>query len=216
MIRIPFRSHDTAERAQFLKLFFKLLGPVYFLLAAGEVLAYAKDWIGPATLVLLLIANVPALILFSGLLFSLIDSAASGIANTLYAGGNLPTSPAHSGAESLVARGMYREAAGAYSAHLVRHPTDNLARIKLAEIYRAHLREPDVAERLFQEVRRNQPEARDEFLASNLLIELHRSTGRRDRLMVELARFSDRYKGTRAGKDAARTLREMKGEMEVG
>ncbi len=213
MIRIPFRSPDAAERAQFLKLFVKLLGPAYFLLAVGEVLAYGKDWIGPATLVLLLIANVPALLLLSGLWFSVIDTAATGIANTLYAGGNLPTSPAHSGAESLVARGMYREAAGAYSAHLVRHPTDNLARIKLAEIHRQHLREPEVAERLFHEVRRNRPEPKDEFLASNLLMELHRSTGRRDRLMVELARFADRYKGTRAGKDAARTLREMKEEM---
>jgi hypothetical protein len=49
-------------------------------------------------------------------------------------------------------------------------------------------------------------------MAANLLIELHRGTGRRDRLLVELARFADRYKGTRAGKHAAMALREMKQE----
>lgn len=212
MIRLPFASTDAAERAQFLKLFAWLFGPAYVLLGVAEVFAFVKEWIGPGMLVLLLIGNIPVLFLLAGVLSASIERAASGIANTLYAGGNLPASPAHSGMESLVARGMYREAAGAYSAHLVRHPADNLARIKLAEVHRAHLGEPEVAERLLQEVRRNRPEPRDEFMAANLLIELHRSTGRHDRLQVELARFAERYKGTRAGSHAARALREMRQE----
>jgi hypothetical protein len=212
MIRFPLSSTDAAERAHFLKLFAWLFGPAYVILGVVEVFAFVKEWIGPGTLVLLLIGNIPVLFLLAGVLFASIEWSATGIANTLYAGGNLPASPAHSGMESLVARGMYREAAGAYSAHLVRHPADNLARIKLAEVHRAHLGEPEVAERLLQEVRRNRPEPRDEFMAANLLIDLHRNTGRRDRLLVELARFADRYKGTQAGKHAAIALREMKQE----
>jgi hypothetical protein len=210
MPRLPLTSTDAADRAQFLKLFVWLFGPAYVILGAAEVFAFVKEWIGPATLVLLLLANVPVLFLLALVLSASLERAANGIANTLYAGGNLPPSPAHSGMDSLVARGLYREAAGAYSAHLVRHPQDNLARIKLAQVHRDHLGEPEVAERLLQEVRRNRPKPRDEFMAANLLIELHRSTGRRDRLMVELARFADRYKGTRAGRDAARALKEMK------
>ena len=52
------------------------------------------------------------------------------------------------------------------------------------------------------------------MLVANLLIELYRGTGQRGRLMMELARFADRYRGTRPGTEAARTLREMKAELD--
>ncbi|MDH5284969.1 MAG: hypothetical protein OEW80_13910, partial [Gemmatimonadota bacterium] len=50
------------------------------------------------------------------------------------------------------------------------------------------------------------------IFASNMLIELYRTTGRRDRLRVELARFADRYRGTRGGRSAAELLRDIKTE----
>jgi hypothetical protein len=131
----------------------------------------------------------------------------------VYAGGNLPPDPAHSACEALAARGFYAEAAEAYRNHLLEKPGDHLARVKLAELYRTHLADPDAAERMYLEIRRGKPSAREDRLASNLLIELYRKTGRRDRLMVELARFAAQWKGTRAGEDAARTLHEMKDEM---
>lgn len=213
MIRIPLFSSDAADRAVFLKLFVRLFFPGMLLLLVGEFQALSRGMIGTAGFVLLLILDGPALLLFSGLLYGMIDQTAQGFARTVLGAGNLPPEPAHSGFESLVARGLYREAAEAYRVHIASHPADNLARIKLAELHRTSLGQPEEAERLFREVKTNQPHPRHEFLASNLLIELYRSTGRRDRLMVELARFADRYRATRAGGDAARLLKELKAEL---
>lgn len=213
MIRLPFRSTDAVERGQFLKFLVQFGIPAFLLLTIGELRAWGLGMIGTAGLVLLVVLNVPAIVLFSGLAFGLIERTATGLAHTMLGAGNLKPEPAHSSSESLAARGLYREAVQAFRARIAEVPDDNLARIKLAEIHRAHLDEPDEAERLYLEVRRQHPDPRHEFLATNLLIELYRGTGRRDRMMVELARFADRYRGTRAGRDAARALREMKEEL---
>jgi tetratricopeptide (TPR) repeat protein len=216
VIHLPFLSDDSAERAQFLKLFVQLGIWGFILLGIGECRAYGMGMIDPIGLALLLLLNLPVLFLISLVWFHFIGTTALGFSHAVYGGGNLPPAPAHSGSESLAARGLYREAAEAFNALIRQNPADNLARIKLAELHRRHLGEPDEAERLLQEVRASRPEPRHEFLAANLLLELHQSTGRRDRLMVELARFADRYRGTRAGQDAARRLREMKEEMRQG
>jgi hypothetical protein len=63
---------------------------------------------------------------------------------------------------------------------------------------------------LYQEVRRLQPDPRQELRAANGLIDLYRRTGRRERLGAELARFAARYRGTAAGDAAARELNELK------
>ena len=215
MIPLPFLSEHSGERGQFLKLFGQLLGPAFFLLVAGEFMAQRAGWIGSGAFwFLVLIVNLPLIFFFSVLLYAVIDRTVDSAA--ALASGNLPSAPAHSGCESLEARGLYHQAADAYRALIAAHPSDNLARIKLAELYRAHLGEPESAERLFVEVRQNHPDPRHDFLAANLLLELHRSTGRRDRLMVEMAKFADRYRNTRAGRDAARALKEMKEEMRRG
>ena len=213
MLNIPLFSSDATERALFLKFFVRLSFPGVVLLIIGESLALSRGMIGAGVFVILLLLDLPLLLLFSGLAYELIDQTAVGFTHTVLGAGNLKPEPAHSGCESLVARGLYREAVVAYRALISQHPADNLARIKLAEIHRAHLDEPAEAERLYIEVRRNRPDPRHAFLASNLLIELYRSSGRKDRLMVELARFAERYGETRAGRDAARLLREMKAEL---
>jgi hypothetical protein len=204
---------DAAERAQFIRLLVLTFPPAFFLLTGGEGLAYAKGWIGGWTLVLLLLLNIPAVYGLSLLVFRMLSGSARGFSNLVLAAGNLPPDPAHSPYEALTARGFYAEAAAAYRQHLVEQPQDHLARVKLADLYRNHLADPDAAERLYLEIRRGRPSPSEDRLASNLLIELYRKSGRKDRLMVELARFADHYKGTRAGEDAARTLREMKEEM---
>jgi hypothetical protein len=58
MIRIPLFSEDSAERAQFLKLFVRLLGPVFLLLAAAEWMAWRHGGIGTWTFVALLGSTV--------------------------------------------------------------------------------------------------------------------------------------------------------------
>lgn len=207
------KDFHSGERGQFLKLFLYQLAYVVPLLVVGEVFAYGKGWIGGWTLLVMLLLDVPATYLFARLLFALMDRSAAGIVNMALAGGNLPPDPAHSSYESLAARGFYREAAEGYRAHLAAKPGDHLARIKLADLYLQHLGDPAAAEQLYLEIRKGQPSPREERLATNLLIELYRKTGRRDRLVVELARFADRYRGTRAGEDAGRALRELKDEM---
>jgi tetratricopeptide (TPR) repeat protein len=214
MIRTPLSSADAADRAQFLQFCVRFGAPAFILLSIGEFMARGRGWIGPWTLFLLLVLNLPVIFVVSGVMYSMIEKTAQSFSQTVLGAGNLPPMPAHSGLESLVARGFYREAVEAFQRHITTHPGDNLARIKLAEVHRTHLGEPDAAERLYLAVRRNHPDPRDEFLAWNLLIELYRSMGRKDRLTVELARFADRYRGTRPGRDAARALKEMKAEMQ--
>jgi hypothetical protein len=212
-MNLPIFSSDSAERGQFLKLFGLLCYYGVPFLLIGEAMAYGKGMIGGWVFLLLIILDVPFLFVVSLALFWFMDRSATGFTKLVYAGGGIPPDPAHSGCESLVARGFYPEAAQAYRAYLAANPADHLARFKLAELCRVHLNDPAAAEQLYLEVRRGNPSPKEERLVSNLLIELYRVTGRRDRQMVELARFAGQWKGTRAGADAARTLKEMKEEM---
>jgi hypothetical protein len=213
MIRTPLSSPDASERAQFLKLIVWLVPSGIFVAMLAELFAYATSRIGGGVLLTLVLLN--PFIMFGAALvvFWFMDRWAAGFAQMVFAGGNLRHEAEHSGIESLVARGFYQEAADAYRAHLGSHPGDHAARFKLAELYRAQLVAPDEAERLYLEIRQGKPTARQEMLSSNMLIELYRATGRRDRLVVELARFADKWKGTRAGESAAMALREVKEAM---
>ena len=205
------RSGHSGERAQFRTLFLQLAVPGYFLFAAGEYAALRKEWIGGGTFILLLLLfNLPVLYVLARLLDALIGHSASGFATMALAGGGHTPEPAHSGMESLVARGFYPEAAAQFQAHLVEHPGDHSARFKLADLFRRHLANPLAAERLYLEVRSGQVAPREEMFAGNMLIELYRETGRRDRQMVELARFAERWRGTAAGRSAAAALKELK------
>src|SRR5262245_33151874 len=127
-------SHDSAERAQFLKLFINLLPPAFIMLAGGEALGYAKGWIGGWTLLILILLDIPIIYGFSYLVFQAMDRSATGLSNMVMAAGNLPPDPAHSPFETLAVRGFYPEAAEAYRNHLLEKPNDHLARIKLADL----------------------------------------------------------------------------------
>jgi hypothetical protein len=205
-------SIDSADRAQFLKLYLRLLligGPLFIL---SFLMAASNGWI-PTWLALILCLLTPALVyLLARLLFWAMDRTATGIATMVYAGGGHPLGPAHSGIESLAARGFYVEAADGWRRHLLECPADNLARFKLADLCRRHLDRDDEAEGVLLEVRRSTPNDAEERQASNLLIELFHATGQKDREMVELARFADRWKGTTAAADAKRRLEELKAD----
>lgn len=203
-------DHDSADRAQFLKLYIRLqliAGPLIALAGIG---AAKRGWI-PLWLSLVLLLLNPAIVyLLARAIYYLIDRTAAGLVTMVYAGGGEPGGPPHSGIESLEARGRYPEAAAAWRSHLLEYPGDNQARFKLADLCRRHLDRPDEAEGVLLEVRRSQPTEADERQASNQLIELFHATGQVDREIVELARFADRWKGTRAGADAARALAALK------
>lgn len=206
-------SQHSGDRAQFLKLFIMLLVPAFLLMAGGEAIGYSRGWYGGWVFLFLLLIDVPLIYLFSHLAYQGMDQSATGLGNILLAAGNLPPDPAHSPFETLAIRGFYNEAAEGYRNYLLEKPADHLARVKLADLYIKHLDNNDGAEQLYLDIRRNKPSPREDRLASNLLIELYRKMGKKDRLMVELGRFAEQFKGTRAGEDAARSLKEIKEEI---
>lgn len=112
--------------------------------------------------------------------------------------------------EMHIARGEYRAAAEYFRDHLVVEPDDNQARLRLAHLLEARLADDAGAEALYKEVQSRQPSPREETAATNGLIDLYRRTGRRDRLMVELARFAERHRDSTAGEAARRELSELK------
>ncbi len=118
--------------------------------------------------------------------------------------GNAPPEPQHS-ASSLWWRAVLSQRRG----YGCRHAPCS-ARIKLGSLYRSNLNDPAAAERAYLEVRRHTPLPQHEVMASHLLIQLYHETGQRGREITELARFAERYKGSRAGQDAARRLKELK------
>jgi hypothetical protein len=203
---------DSADRALFLKLYIRLLligGPLLLVIIGGAV---AKGWIPPWLGVILAILDPGMIYLLARGLFWLMDRGAIGFANMVYAGGGHPLAPPHSAIESLEVRGFYVEAADGWRQHLLQFPGDNQARFKLATLCHRQLGRADEAEGVLLEVRRSNPTDAEERQASNLLIDLFHATGQRDREIVELARFADRWKGTVAAADASRRLRELKSE----
>ncbi len=203
---------DSADRALFLKLYIRLLlvgGPLLLVIIGGSV---AKGWIPLWLGVILAILDPGIIYLLARGLFWLMDRGATGFARMVYAGGGHPLPPPHSAIESLEVRGFHVEAAAGWREHLLQFPGDNQARFKLATLCHRHLDRADEAEGVLLEVRRSNPTEGEERQASNLLIDLFHATGQLDREIVELARFADRWKGTKAGNDATLRLRELKQE----
>lgn len=212
---IPLPDFDSGDRALFLKLYVRLVlvcGPLIAVIIIGAAM---KRWI-PIWVAAILLLLDPVIVYYMARgVFWLIERGATGLANMVYAGAGHPLPPPHSGIESLEIRGLYFQAAEAWRTHLVRHPRDNQARFKLADLCRRHLDRPDEAEGVLLEVRRSTPTESEERQASNLLIDLFHATGQFEREIVELARFADCWKGTKAGSDAAARLRELKQERGV-
>ncbi len=206
-------DHHAGERAIAIKTTCWLVPAVVVILSAAEAMAWAKGWIGSWTLLALLLLNIPFALLLAWAITAVAGGAATGLIETVFAmKGGIDRVAGFSHQESLVARGRTREAAAAYRAHLRDHPEHVAAHLKLAQLHRDELGEPDEAERVLLAARGLTTTGDEAFLIANQLIDLYRRTGRRGRLKVELARFRDRYAGTRAAEDAARLLQELKAE----
>jgi len=158
----------------------------------------------------LVILNVPITIAGIFAIHRVAGATSTGLVKTIFAAGNIPPPPTYPRQDVLIARGQYAEAADYFRDHIRIEPGDHEARLQLAQLLETRLQGHDEAERLYHEVRRMQPDPRQEMRAANGLIDLYRRVGRRDRLRVELARFADRYRGTAAGDAAARELSELK------
>ena len=171
-----------------------------------------QQMISGGVFLVLLILNVPLTIAGIFAINRVVGATSTGLVKTIFAAGNIPPPPTYPRQDVLVVRGQYAEAADYFRDHLRIEPGDHEARLQLAHLLETRFQGEgrDEAESLYQEVRRMQPDPRQEMRAANGLIDLYRRVGRRDRLGVELARFADRYRGTAAGDAAARELSELK------
>jgi tetratricopeptide (TPR) repeat protein len=203
---------DPADGIQLLRVA-AWFGPAcYGMLSLSWYFMFHKGWISGGVFALLLVLNLPLTVLGIFVIHRAVGSAAVGLVHTIFAVGDIPPEPTYPQQDVLIARGQYAEAADWFRDHIRIEPDDHDARLRLAQLLESHLQGYDEAERLYLEIRKAEPPAdrRQQMRAANGLIDVHRKTGRRDRLKVELARFVDRYGGTSFADGAARELKELK------
>lgn len=208
----PLNDVDSAERVQLVRITV-LFGPPCFVILSAlwwflNHQGVIPDWL----MVVLLVLNVPLTALGVYAIHRGTSEASVGLVKTLYAVGDIAPPRTYPRQDVLLVRGQYREAAEYFRDHLTIEPDDNEARLRLADVLEQHLDDPGGAEQLYVEVRRHQPDRGHAMRATNGLIDLYRKQGKRDRMMVELARFRDGYPGTPGAAAAARLLKELKAE----
>lgn len=171
-----------------------------------------KGWISQLAFVLLLILNLPITAVAVVFVHRTVGNAAVFMVKTMFADGDIPPPPTYPRQDVLIVQGKYAEAADWFRDHIRIEPEDHEARLRLALLLETHLKGYDEAEQLLLKIRNATPpgDARQQMQASNHLIDLYRKTGRTDRLMVELARFVDRYRGSPQAAGAVRELTELK------
>jgi hypothetical protein len=208
----PLRDVDAADQANLAKIALWFGPAAFIMLSALWYFLAEKQMIPGWVAVVMTILDIPLVIVGVILIHRGTIHASEGLVKTLYSAGNIPPPPSYPRQDVMIVRGQYREAAEYFRDHLTVEPGDNEARLRLADLMEKHLDDAAEVERLYLEVRRHQPTAGHEMRAANGLIDLYRKQGRRDRLMVELARFADRYRGTPGADAADRLLSELKRE----
>ncbi len=206
------RDADLADAANLVKVAVWFAPACIIMLSMVWYFFYDKGWIPGPVFGLLVVLNFPIAAVGVFVIHAAIRGASTGLVHSLYSAGNVPPPRSYPRQEAMIARGQYVEAAEHFRDHLVVEPDDNEARLRLAALYETQLADPAVAEELYKEVRARQPTPHEEIAAANGLIDLYRRTRQRGRLMVELARFADRYRGSTAGEAARRELTELKRE----
>ena len=206
------RDIDLVERTQLLKIAV-WFGPATFIMLSGAwYKLYDQGSIPGWVCGFLTLLNIPLVALGILGLHAFTNRASRGLVHTLYSVGDIPPPRSYPRQDVMIVRGQYREAADYFRDYLTAEPDDNEARLRLADLLEQHLNDLAGAERLYLEVRARQPNRGEEMRAANGLIDLYRKQGNRERLLVELARFRDRYPETPGAKAAARLLAELKQE----
>ena len=173
-----------------------------------------KGWISPLAFVFLLILNLPITAAAVVFVHRTVGNVSVFMVKTIFADGDIPPPPTYPRQDVLIVQGKYAEAAEWFRDHIRVEPDDHEARLRLAMLLETHLKGYAEAEQLLLKIRNATPpgDARQQMQASNHLIDLYRKTGRTDRLIVELARFVDRYRGSPQAVGAARELKELTSE----
>lgn len=203
---------DIVERTQLLKIAVWFGPAVFIMLSAAWGGLYIRGAIPGWLCGLLIVLELP-LIVFGILgIHAFTNRASQGLVHGIYAVGDIPPPRSYPRQDVMIVRGQYQEAADYFRDHLTVEPGDNEARLRLADLLEQRLDDFAGAERLYLEVRGHEPNRGEEMRASNGLIDLYRKQGNRERLLVELARFRDRYPSTSGAEAAARLLNELKSE----
>jgi tetratricopeptide (TPR) repeat protein len=208
----PLRDVDSFERVQLLRIVL-WFGPACFLMLSFLWFFLQRQGVIPSWLaVVLLVLNIPFTALGIFAIHFGTNRASVGLVKTLYSAGDIPAPRSYPRQDVMIVRGQFREAAEYFRDHLTVEPDDNEARLRLADLLEQHLDDAGAAEQLYLDVRRRNPDRGHAMRAANGLIDLYRRQGKRDRLMVELARFRDWYPGTPGAQAAARLLKELKAD----
>lgn len=201
---------STRSSAQLLKIA-AWLGPALFIILSGAWYKLYDNGSIPGWVAgVLTLFNIPLVVLGIFGVHAFTNRASRGLVNTLHAVGDIPPPKSYPPQDVLIVRGQYQEAAEFFRDYITIDPADNEARLRLADLLEKHLNDPAGAERLYLEVRGRSPSRGEEMRAANGLIDLYRKHGNKERLLVELARFRDRYPGTPGADAAARLLGELK------
>jgi hypothetical protein len=201
---------DARDRADLMRITAYFAAPCFTMLTALWFFLEWKGIISGTVFMVLLVANIPLTALGIVAINAATAKGSAGLINLIHAAGDIAPPKSYPHQDAMIARGQYREAADYFRDHLTIEPTDNEARLRLATLLETKLSDDAGAEALYKEVRARPADAREELRAANGLIDLYRRTRKVDRLMVELARFAERYRGTEAGEAARRELVELK------
>lgn len=204
------RDRDLSDAANLMKIALWFGPACVFLLSLLWYYCFHRGWISSGVFTLLVLLNFPIAVIGVFAIHALVHGASSGLVRTIYSARDLPPPRIYPRQEAMIARGQYAEAAGHFRDHLVVDPDDNQARLRLAALLETQLGDPAAAEILYKEVRLRTPSPNEEMAAANGLIDLYRRTAQPGRLMVELARFAERYHGSTAGEAAHRELADLK------
>lgn len=130
-------------------------------------------------------------------------------------GSSSPSKKQYSQAESLVARGLFRDAVSAFEVAAAENPQDPQPYLRVARIYRDDLGEFENAARWFRKARRESAmEEGVENLVVREVVELFvHKMNEPAKAAPELARFAEMRGGTPEGDWAEQQLREVKEAM---
>jgi hypothetical protein len=205
-------AEPLSERRQLLGMAALLMGAFTAIAAAAAFFLFAYHRVGVLGGLGVILLGPLAGALAASLIWHGSGAVSRGFVRYVTAARGLPHRPEYSLQESLVARGRLPEAVESWRTYLAEHPGDLDARLAFAALHVRQLRDAAAGERMYLEVRRLSPSPRQELAIGNALIDLYHATGQHGRELAELARFADRFRGTREGERAREALARLKAE----
>lgn len=205
------RDVDQARRVRLFAILVWAGVPSLFLGALlGYLLARDAEGVGRVGLFLAGLLGLPA----GALLVALGLTGGAGAAASLLhspSGRSTPRRRDHSPADALVMRGDVAAGIAALEHAILEDPSDSAPYLRIARLYRDELGRHEDAVRWFRKAREARLSPSEEKLVARELIELFRGKlGQPERAAPELARFAERWAGTREGDAAREELAELK------